>query len=290
LLLNKWLREPLLHFLVIGGLLFVFYSLLNDEVNKNDNRIVITTNDINRLSTQWKKQWKRLPTQIELKGLIEHYIREEVMYREALVLGLDKNDFIVRRRLAQKLEFISSDLASLAEPADAELADFLITHQDKFTQPSKLSFKHIYLNTDKRGAQAQKDAQNLLNKLTSFNSIVDFNALGDPFMLGQQYEHVTEQEVSRIFGNTFATKLFALPIGSWQGPVESGYGIHLVQIDTKTTSSQPQLNSVYDKVRAEWFVQQRSQMDEVFYKSLRKRYEIKIKDGIAKNAVASPVQ
>ena len=219
-MLKRWLREPLIHFLLIGGLLFVFYGLLNDSAKNNDNHIVITIADIDHLKALWKKKWQRNPTQVELNGLIEQQIREEVMYREALALGLDQNDTIVRRRLTQKLEFITADLATHAEPSDAELAEFLQAHIETFTTPSEISFEHVYLNTDKRGEEAQQDAQRLLNELKNSSVNVDINIVGDPFMLGQQYDLVTEQEVSRLFGNRFTSELFTLPI---QRIIHSGY-------------------------------------------------------------------
>jgi len=277
-LLKKWLREPLLHFLLIGAALFVLYGLQNDEAVGDDRRIVFTDADINRLVALWEKRWQRLPTQRELEGLIESQIREEVLYREALAMGLDQQDTVVRRRLAQKLEFITADLAAQAEPGDAELADFLAAHSDQFEVPGRISFVQVYLNADKRGEQVEQDASILLDELTQPESSMDVMAAGDAFMFGQQHEQLSEQGVARLFGAVFAEKLFALPVGSWEGPVPSGYGLHLVRIDHKTEPRQPELHTVRDKVRNEWLAQQRRTMDEAFYKSLRQRYEIEVAD------------
>ena len=288
-MLKKWLREPLLHFLLIGAALFVLYGLQNDEAVSDSSRIVFTEADIDRLSALWEKKWQRLPTQQELEGLIESQIREEVLYREALAMGLDKQDAVVRRRLAQKIEFISADLAAQAEPSEAELADHLAAQADKFEVPGRISFVQVYLNADKRGAQVQQDARRLLGELTQPDSAIDIMLAGDSFMFGQQHEQLSEQGVARLFGETFATKLFALPVGSWQGPVPSGYGLHLVRIDHKTESRQPELDAVRDKVRNEWLAGQRRTMDEAFYKSLRQRYEIVIADIMPEDIVGSEV-
>ncbi|MEA1889837.1 MAG: peptidylprolyl isomerase [Pseudomonadota bacterium] len=285
-MLKKWLREPLLHFLLIGAALFILYGLQNDETVDNDTRIVISEADIDRLLTLWEKKWQRPPGQSELDGLIEAQIRQEVLYREALAMGLDKEDSIVHRRLAQKVEFIFSDIASQAEPTDSELTDYLAANADKFETPARISFQQIYLNSDKRGDHAQSDANHLLDKLTQPDSSVDIMTAGDSFMFGQQHENLTEHGVARLFGKDFASKLFSLPSGAWQGPVRSGYGLHLVQISNRTTPIQPSLDAVRQKVLNEWHTQQRQIMNEQFYQNLRTRYEIVIEDIATKDKVA----
>jgi len=273
-LLKKWLREPLLHFLLIGAALFIFYGVQTNETTDDSNSIVISESDIDRLITLWERKWQRLPTEAELEGLIEAQIREEVLYREALAMGLDQNDTIVRRRLAQKVEFISADLASQAEPSDTDLQSYLDSHADKFAVPARISFEQIYLNADQRGVNVEQDASRLLNELTQPGSTIDVMAAGDSFMFGQQHEHLTRQGVSRLFGQQFTEKVFQLPVGSWQGPVLSGYGLHLIRVDAKSNAKGSALDEVRDKVRDEWMAQQRRSMDEVFYSELRKRYNI----------------
>jgi len=286
-LFNKLLREPLVHFLLIGGLLFFIYSLQNDGISDQSNRIVFTQADINRLTLIWEKKRLRPPTQSELKGLIEQRIREEVMYREALAMGMDQNDSIVRRRLAQKVEFISADLAAQVEPSETDLADYLAAHPDMFSIPGYISFVHVYLNRDQRGENVQQDAGSLLEQLSEPGSQKDIMTAGDPFMLGQRHDNMTRHDVSRLFGKDFANRVFTLPPGSWQGPVASGYGLHLIRIDDKTESVRPDLGMVRDKVYSEWQAQQRRDMDKAFYKSLRQRYEIVIDDAVTSNTVAS---
>ncbi len=275
-MLKKWLREPLLHFLLIGAALFVFYNLQSDDSADDSNNIAITESDIDRLITLWERKWQRLPTEAELEGLIEAQIREEVLYREALAMGLDQNDTIVRRRLAQKVEFISADLASQVEPSDADLQTYLDAHTDKFAVPARISFQQIYLNADQRGNNVEKDANRLLDELARPEASVDIMAAGDPFMFGQQHEQLTEHGVARLFGQQFAEKIFELPVGRWHGPVISGYGLHLVYVDAKNEAKTSTLDEVRDKVRDEWLAQQRRKMDQVFYSELRKRYDIKV--------------
>jgi len=286
-LLKKWLREPLLHFLLIGALLFVLFGLKNDGISDQSKRIVFSQDDIQRLSLLWQKQRQRPPSQTELKGLIEQQIREQVMYREALAMGLDKNDSIVRRRLAQKVEFISSDLAAQIEPSEADLAEYLSSHAEQFKIPGDISFVQIYLSTDKRGANTEKEAKRLLLELKNAGHDADITSLGDPFMFGQKHEQRNEHDVSRLFGKNFTRKIFSLPTGSWQGPVRSAYGLHLVQIKNKTASRPAELANVRDKVRDEWINQQRKIIDRAFYNSLRQRYEIIIEDDSLKDLLTS---
>lgn len=277
-MLKKWLGEPLLHFMLIGAALFFFYSLQGNEGADDNERIVITEAHIDHLISLWNRKWQRLPTQVELEGLIEQQVREEVLYREALAMGLDQNDGVVRRRLAQKIEFISADLAEQLEPTAVELAEFLARNADKFEVPGRLSFMQVYFNQDKRGPQVQQDARSLLEQLTQPDSAVDVLNAGDPFMFGQQHENLTQKGVARLFGRKFANELFALPVDSWQGPVSSGYGLHLVRLYEKSAPSQPELDEVRSKVREELLAERRQMMDQAFYQGLRQKYQVIIEN------------
>jgi hypothetical protein len=153
--MKKWCKEPLLHFLVIGALIFVVFSIANkEEAAVSGNKIVVSSVEIERLSYNWSRKWNRPPTETELQGLIESYIKEEVYYREALTLGLDQNDTILRRRLMQKMEFLSNDLAELNQPDETELNEYFVDNQDKYDLPARISFTHIYFSMDRRGAKA----------------------------------------------------------------------------------------------------------------------------------------
>ena len=286
-MLSKWFREPLLHFLLIGALLFVVFGLKNDGISDQSKRIVFTQDDIHRLSLLWEKQRQRPPTRTELEGLIEQQIREQVMYREALAMGLDKNDSIVRRRLAQKVEFISSDLAAQVEPSESDLAEYLASHPEQFEIPARISFVQLYLSADKRGTSIKDEASRLLAELKKAGTDTDITKLGDAFMFGQTHKQLTESDVSRLFGKDFANTIFSLPIDSWQGPVQSGYGLHLLHIKSKTASSQSELAMVHDKVRKEWMNQQRQKIDKAFYNSLRRQYEIIIEDDKLKDLTSN---
>ena len=273
--MKHWHKEPLLHFLIIGAVIFVVFSIVNkDEIDVSGNKIVVTAAEVERLSDNWSKKWDRPPTETELQGLVESYIEEEVYYREALALGLDKNDTILRRRLMQKMEFLSNDLAELNQPDESALNKYFLDNQEKYKLPARVSFTHIYFSLDKRGAKAFEDAKNLLSQLNDLSA----PEKGDSFMLQYDFNQETPFEVARLFGTGFAEQLFTLETNTWQGPIESGYGLHLVRISEKIDSRTPELASVIEKVRTDLMFEQRKKMNKEIYERFKERYEIVVKD------------
>jgi len=272
---KKLYKEPLLHFLIIGALIFVLFSFVNKEESAvSENNILVSTADIQRLSDHWSKKWNRPPTETELKGLVESYIKEEVYYREALALGLDQNDTILRRRLMQKMEFLSNDLAELNTPDESALNKYFIDNQGKYKLQARLSFTHIYFSLDKRGRKAVEDAKTVLSGLDALRA----PEKGDSFMLEYDFDQETPFEVERLFGNVFAKQLFTLETNIWQGPIKSGYGLHLVRISEKINSQMPELASVIDKVRTDLMFEQREKMNKEIYERFKERYEIVVED------------
>ncbi len=281
-------KEPLLHFLIIGALIFVLFSGVNkDEINVSENKIVVTAVEIERLSDNWSKIWNRPPTETELKGLVDSYIKEEVYYREALALSLDQNDTILRRRLMQKMEFLPNDLAELKSPDEAALNKYFLDNQDKYKLPARVSFTHIYFSPDKRGTKAFADAKKVLAELSDVRA----PERGDTFMLQYDFVQETPFEVERLFGKGFAGELFRSGINTWQGTIESRYGYHLVRISEKIDSRMPKLASVIDKVHTDWMFEQRQKMNIEIYERFKERYEIVVEDmpkqsGVAKAMVS----
>jgi hypothetical protein len=273
--MKKWHKEPLLHFLIIGALIFVLFSIVNKEEDiVSGNKIIVSTAEIERLSNIWSKKWNRPPTETELKGLVDSYIKEEVYYREALALGLDQNDTILRRRLMQKMEFLSNDLAELNQPDEDALNKYFLENQEKYELPARVSFTHIYFSLDKRGAKVVEDAKSVLSGLNTLRA----PELGDSFMMQYDFVQETPFEVERLFGNDFAEQLFRSDINSWQGPIRSGYGLHLVRISEKIDSRMPELASVIDNVRTDLMFEQKKMMNEEIYKKFKERYEIVVED------------
>jgi hypothetical protein len=286
--MKKWHKEPLLHFLIIGAMIFVVFSIVNkDEIDVSGNKIVVTAADIEWLSANWSKKWNRQPTETELKGLVDSYIREEVYYREALALGLDQNDTILRRRLMQKMEFLSNDLAELNQPDEDALNQYFLGNQERYELPARISFTHIYFSWDKRGTKVVEDAESVLAGLDAMRA----PEKGDSFMMQYDFVQETQFEVERLFGKVFTEELFRLGTDTWLGPIESGYGLHLVRISEKINSKMPELALVIEKVRTDLMFEQKKMMNEEIYKKFKERYEIVVEDmpkqsGMAKTAVS----
>lgn len=268
------LREPLVRFLVLGAGLFGLFALVGDGRPGPDERIVVTEETVAQLEQAWKRQWQRPPTPEELEGLIEDQIREEVFYREAMAMGLDKDDAIIRRRLAQKIELLSEDLAGKSEPSEADLEDFLRKHPDRFRLPVRFTFTHIYLDPDQRGDAARSDADLLLGRLEDQPGDIDVSGLGDRFMLQLRFIDRSEDEIGQLFGSRFSEDVMELAPGRWLGPVESGYGIHLVFVHERSASRSPELDEVRDEVRMALFSTRRREAIDSLHDRLRDRYDI----------------
>jgi hypothetical protein len=283
-MLEKLIKEPLIHFLILGALLFALNNVVGDSSSTDaDNSIVISDTEVEWMQSTWNKKWGRQPTEDELQGLIEAYVREEVLYREGLAMGLDEDDTIIRRRLATKMEFLAKDIGQIVEPTEEELNEYFKANIDRYMEPSMISFSHIYFNLDNR-ENALGDAQTVLEKLQK-NEMVSAEdwQMGDPFMLHYDYGLKTQAEVMQLFGSTFSDTVFEITPGGWQGPVQSGYGIHLVYIKDVVASREPLFDEVRDKVKNDLVSQRRTDSFDAFYKSLRDKYDIEITTTKLKN-------
>jgi len=230
------------------------------------------------------RTWQRPPTREEWEGLVRDRVREEVYCREAMALGLDKDDVIIRRRLRQKMEFVSDDIAAQFQPTDDGLNAYLQAHPDKFRVEQRFTFRHLYLNPDKRGENLARDTAQLLVKLNQTGGDAGFGAMGDPFMLDNSFTAVPAGEVTKQFGDKFTAKLGGLPPGHWHGPVESGFGVHLVFLSERTKGRLPALADVRDAVRREWDNARRLEANEKIYQDLLKHYTVTIEQPAAKAA------
>jgi hypothetical protein len=270
------IREPLFHFLLLGAAIFVVHGVATRHKTDKPGQILVTQGTIENLVTGFTRTWQRPPTEEELQGLVRDHIREEVAYREALALGLDRDDMIVRRRLQQKLEFLSDDLTSRTEPSDTDLQHFLEAHSELFRSEPIFSFRQIYFNPQLHSENTDRDVAHVLDGLRRPSSRGNAIRLGDPFLLAENFENVSLSDVKRTFGEPFASAISALPAGIWRGPIQSGYGVHLVFVVKRTNSHLPSLAEVRDQVRREWLNQQRKEATDQLYGSLLKRYTVKI--------------
>jgi hypothetical protein len=274
--LTNLTREPLVHFLVLGAGVFGLFALVGDRSEIEPDEIVVGAGQIERMSQAWRKTRMRPPTQLELEGLIKDYIKEEIYYREALTLGLDQDNAVIRRHLRQKMEFLSEDIASQTEPDDGALQAFLDANPDKFRTDLRVSFQHVYFSWDKRGDSAAVDARQVLATLDGSESYDDISEMGDALPLPQAVDLYPLREVASLFGREFAQQLTILDVGRWQGPIASGFGVHLVYVGERIDASLPQLDEIRDTVVREWREEQRQSVNQVFYETLRTGYSVVI--------------
>ncbi len=275
--MKRVLKEPLVHFVLLGAAVFIAYRLLPASASSNEpDKIVVTQGQIENLVAGFSRAWQRPPTEEELAGLIKDRVREEVCYREAIALGLDKDDTIIRRRLRQKLEFVSEDISNVTEPSEADLTVYMQAHPDSFRIPQMFTFRQVYFNPEKHGKTLDRDLAQVLQQLNEADDKADVTGFGDEILLEQQTTAAPAGEIAKQFGEKFVAQLSTLEPGKWHGPVESGYGQHLVFVAERTESRLPALAEVHEAVRREWENARRLDANEKFYESLLKRYTVTV--------------
>ena len=285
--MRRLAREPLLHFLLIGAVLFVLYGALNRGRSDAPREIVISEARVAAIAENFTTVWMRPPTAVELKGLIDDYVAEEVYYREAIAMGLDQDDTVIRRRLRQKMEFISDGIADLAEPTDAQLQAYLEQNPGKFARPAELTFRQVYLSAERRGDSVRADAEKLLAELQANTGRVDPAEAGDPTLLPATMEAASPQSIANAFGQEFAQQVDEAPVGQWAGPIESSFGLHLVRVDDRAVGKAPTLAEVRPIVLREWQSDARREHSSSFLATLRAKYDVRV-EGPAAELFASP--
>ena len=267
------LREPLFQFLVLGAALFGLFHIVGNKKTDAPERIVVSSARIDNLADGFARTWRRPPGKEELQGLVDDYIRDEVFYREGRAAGLDRDDVIIRRRVRQKMEFFAED-ASVPEPSEAELTAYLESNLERFKTEDRLTFHQVFLSATRRGAAIDRDSQQVSNALALADTEVDTTAIGDPFLLGEEFQAVSQTELAGIFGDVFAKRMSVLELSRWQGPIPSSFGQHFVYISERIPGGAPPLDAVRDAVRREWSKARRLEAEQKLYSSLRERYEI----------------
>ncbi|MCH7962330.1 MAG: peptidyl-prolyl cis-trans isomerase [Bacteroidetes bacterium] len=264
--MKKILKEPLVQFLTIGALLFFVYGLINTEELRNE--IVVDTNLINEFVAKWELKRNRQPSLQELKGLVNQYIEREVLYREALAMNLDHNDEIVKRRLAQKMEFISDALAETLQPTEEMLVTYYEEHKENYIKSPIYTMQQVYFSEDKRG--------NVFEDVKSALKSENPEDLGDNISLSSQYTSVSALKIARDYGSAFATALDSLPIGEWTGPIYSGFGVHIIFISEKKPAGYFTFNEVAEKVNVDYNYEASNDFRKELIASLLKNYTINI--------------
>ena len=274
--MKRLLREPLFHFLLAGIALFLLYDVIRGGESDAPREIVITEARVEALAENFATVWMRPPTPQEIKGLVDDYVAEEIFYREGVAMGLDQDDTVIRRRLRQKMEFIAEDAATAIEPGDEQLQAYLAQHAAKFVSPTEVTFVQVYLNTERRGDSARADAKKLLAELQAGRGPGNPVDAGDPTLLPAGMQAASPQAIANAFGNDFATAIEEAPVGQWSGPLQSGFGLHLVRVDERVAGALPAFEEIRPIVLREWQSEQRTESNERFLDGLRAKYEVRI--------------
>ena len=276
----KLTKEPLVHFLLIGAALFLLYgwrgnsgSVPGGQAGTPTAQIVVSRDALDRMNELFAKTWQRPPTEEEQQKLIEDLIRNEIYYREAIAIGLDRDDEVLKRRLRQKMEFIYEDIMSWTEPTDDDLNAFMVTHREKHLTDPQLSFRQVFLNASKRGASAESDARQVLAQLTKG---ADPDAVGDPTLLESEVPLSPLWDIRKQFGDHFGKSLLDLKPGAWAGPIKSGFGLHLVFVKKRLDRRLPDLNEVRETVKRNWTAEKQKELKDAAYAKIRERYSVTV--------------
>jgi hypothetical protein len=276
-MITRWLREPLLQFLVVGVLLYALWTVVNPHLADRvpANRIVLTDDDLKQLAATWMLAGRAPPSDQQMQSLIDDRVREEVLYREALTLGLDKDDTIVKRQLARKMEFLAEDVSKLEVPQTGELKAWFEKNKERFALPARVSFRHIYFSPDRRGASVRTDAERAQRELVGMPMDAPAVAMaGDPFMFQQYYGDRPFDEIARQFGPQFAHSLVAVTPGAWAGPIASGYGWHVIFAESIAPERVPEFDDIEADVKSVWVEDHRNEVRARLYKAMLARYEV----------------
>jgi hypothetical protein len=273
----RWLREPILHFLLIGAALFVLYGRVAPDGGDGDTRIVVTRAIADELARQHAARWSRPPTADELATLVEAWVRDEVLYREGVALGLDRDDPVIKRRVRQKVELMAEELLASDAPTDAQLAAYMAKHPDRFVRPARIDFEQVFFDGTRAQAEVERDVADARDALSRG---ADPDGLGQPTLLPRRIVDMPVDIVARDFGAAFAAQVAALPVGRWSGPLRSGFGVHLVRVGALAPAALPPLDAVRTLVAREWENERRLLSAAQGYERMRARYRIDVEPGL----------
>ena len=270
----RLIREPLVQFLLIGVAIFAIYDLVASQSEPPRDRIVVTEGRAQQLALVFAKTWQRSPSPQEMRGLIDAYVKEEIYYREAIKLGLDRDDTLIRRRMQQKMEFLSEPSDDRLAASDATLQSFYDANQVDFLIEPEVEFQQILIDSEKDREPAEVRAEQLLRQLRDSSQDVDASELGDATLLPYATRLSSVTRIGNAFGEDFAKKLATLPAGEWTGPIKSPFGLHLVHITDRRDERLPPLNEIRKAVEQKWRTQERDQFQQDEYDRLRANYEV----------------
>ena len=276
-MLKTIVKEPLLQFLIIGVVVFSLVSVMSESNEPDNLTINVSPAQIERWKAVFEQQRLRPPTETEVTELIDDHIREEILYREAIAMGLEKDDTVVRRRMVHKIRFVTEGLFTFEEPEEEKLTHYIEEHAARYRIPDQITFSQVYFNVSKENATKAAATLKTLNSMDTFTK-EQLKELGDPIFVDSKFQDVSIKEVSKTFGIAFSEGINNLTTGEWHGPLQSGLGLHLVKVDKVTEMPLPQASEIKDRVLADYKQEQFKKLNESFYEDLKSRYEITIAD------------
>lgn len=289
--MGRLIRDPFIQFLILGGIVFVIFSTVSGD-GEAYKSITVSNADVARLEAQWTKQYSKPPTTEQKMSIIDQFVREEILYREARKLDLGEDDIIIRRRMVQKYQFLSEDMLEVITPASDELGAYFTANSSRYLIPKKSSFLHVYfredtsVNSDKK-IGAESLARDSVSRLNS--PAVDamaWRSEGDAFMLQRQYATRDDKDIAEFFGVTFSQGLSSIEPGAWAGPVQSVYGWHAVKVIGRTKPRLPLLADIHEEVLADYLDDQRQKNNTAFYQKTRNSYQVAYENPVYKPAVS----
>jgi peptidyl-prolyl cis-trans isomerase C len=283
--MSTWSREPLLHFAVLGAAIFGVHAWTAPAPHVASRQVIeVPAGQVEHLADVWRRQWQRPPTEEELRAVVEQHVREEVLYRQAVALGLDKDDSMIRQRLAQKVQFLSEDIAEVAEPDEATLRRFFEERAATYVEPPALTFSHVFFSRERRGPAVDADAKRALAIVARDPDAA--SEIGDPFLLPLAFTRTSTVDVASQLGQDFAAALRDLPVGSWQGPIASTYGVHLVLMTERTEGRRPDLAEIRSAVLHDYHRAKRDDANRGLLGELRANYRIVVDEAAIRAAAA----
>jgi len=281
-------KKPAVHIILLGLIVAAAILIAKGPPSADaSRRVVVTGADLLQQRAAFMRTWQREPTANELRGALEQHIRQEVLYREALARGYDRDDLVVRRAMQQKMEFLAASQAMQEPPTEEEIEAFFALRQERYRLPAVLTFAQVYISPDQRGVEAEQHAIDLLARLRSEDpEPAALASWGDPIMLETSYADRTEREVSAAFGDLFAEAAVRLPIGTWEGPVSSGYGLHLVKVLRREESRVPDWREVAGRVISDLEFEAKASARDQLYQEIAQNYEV-VLDGQVRSFLES---
>ena len=269
---KKFLHEPLVHFLVLGLLLFVLFAVVNDDSGRSAEEIVVDQGRLSGLVANFEKTWQRPPTAEEVQNLIDAWVHEEILYREGMAIGFDLDDPVIRRRVAQKMSFVADGVVP-DSPEEAELEAWLAANVEDYEIPAVYTLQQVYIDPQRHADELDVFVSSVR---TSLDAGADAKLLGDSTLLPAEITSSSSVELTRVFGTAFSDGLKGVSVGDWQGPVRSGYGLHFVKIDGLVAARKPDLEEVRAAVERDVLSDQSQKINDAFYAALRERYTVRI--------------